>query len=70
MSRLFASGSSGAAGRLVRAAVAAYIRGMSRAFTKEQDDTPVDLGERPVSPHRNLVTSTGLKMIDDEIANL
>ncbi|MBC2884698.1 GreA/GreB family elongation factor [Ochrobactrum sp. CM-21-5] len=43
---------------------------MSRAFTKEQDDTPVDLGERPVSPHRNLVTPDGLKAIEDEIAQL
>lgn len=43
---------------------------MSRAFTKEQDDAPTDLGERPVSPHRNLVTPTGLKMMDEEIARL
>ncbi len=43
---------------------------MSRAFTKEQDDAPDDLGERPVSPHRNLVTPRGLKLIDDEIAHL
>ncbi len=48
----------------------AYIQLMSRAFTKEQDDAPTDLGERPVSPHRNLVTPTGLKMIEDEIARL
>lgn len=43
---------------------------MSRAFTKEQDDAPTDLGERPVSPHRNLVTPEGLKMIEDELARL
>ncbi|MGU3399836.1 GreA/GreB family elongation factor [Brucellaceae bacterium D45D] len=43
---------------------------MSRAFTKEQDDAPDDLGERPVSPHRNLVTQNGLRMIDDELAQL
>lgn len=43
---------------------------MSRAFTKEQDDAPTDLGERPVSPHRNLVTPDGLKMIEDELARL
>ena len=43
---------------------------MSRAFTKEQDDAPTDLGERPVSPHRNLVTPDGLKMIEDELAKL
>ena len=41
---------------------------MSRAFTKDQDDAPIDLGERPISPHRNLVTPNGLKMIDDELA--
>jgi len=43
---------------------------MSRAFTKEQDDAPTDLGERPVSPHRNLVTREGLKMIEEELAKL
>ena len=43
---------------------------MSRAFTKEQDDAPTDLGERPISPHRNLVTPEGLKMIEDELARL
>ncbi|MFD1197680.1 GreA/GreB family elongation factor [Brucella gallinifaecis] len=43
---------------------------MSRAFTKEQDDAPVDLGERPVSPHRNLVTPDGLKMIEQELVRL
>lgn len=48
----------------------AYIQRMSRAFTKEQDDAPTDLGERPVSPHRNLVTPDGLKMIEDELARL
>ncbi|MDR6431517.1 GreA/GreB family elongation factor [Brucella pseudogrignonensis] len=43
---------------------------MSRAFTKEQDDALTDLGERPISPHRNLVTPEGLKMIEDELARL
>lgn len=43
---------------------------MSRAFTKEQDDAPTDLGERPVSPHRNLVTRDGLRMIEEELARL
>ncbi len=43
---------------------------MSRAFTKEQDDAPDDLGERPISPHRNLVTPNGLRLIDAEIARL
>lgn len=43
---------------------------MSRAFTKEQDDNPTDLGERPVSPHRNLVTRNGLQMIEEELLRL
>lgn len=43
---------------------------MSRAFTKEQDDVPVDLGERPVSPHRNFVTTNGLRLIEVELARL
>ncbi len=57
-------------GRLAGKVPLAYIETMSRAFTKEQDDAPTDLGERPVSPHRNLVTPSGLKMIEDEIARL
>jgi transcription elongation GreA/GreB family factor len=42
---------------------------MSRAFVKEQDgiEPRDDLPERAVSPHRNLVTSTGLAMIEDEV---
>jgi transcription elongation GreA/GreB family factor len=45
---------------------------MSRAFTKEDDDTEAIamIGERPVSHNRNLVTAEGLKQIDDEIARL
>ncbi|MBB2970101.1 transcription elongation factor GreA [Mesorhizobium sp. RMAD-H1] len=43
---------------------------MSRAFTKEQDDAPIDIAERPISPHRNLVTPEGLKQIESEIATL
>ena len=45
---------------------------MSRAFTKEDDDTEAIamIGERPVSPNRNLVTPEGLKQIDAEIARL
>lgn len=39
---------------------------MSRAFTKELDDVPADLGERPVSPHSNLVTANGLRLIEAE----
>ncbi|WP_439273347.1 transcription elongation factor GreA [Pseudochrobactrum sp. HB0163] len=43
---------------------------MSRAFTKELDDVPALLAERPVSPHRNLVTRNGLAMIEAEVARL
>lgn len=45
---------------------------MSRAFTREQDgETSLsDIGERPVSHHRNLVTQTGLDMIDAEVTRL
>lgn len=45
---------------------------MSRAFTREDDnDNPLSgLGERPISPHRNLVTAAGLARIDEEIAAL
>ena len=45
---------------------------MSRAFTREDDsdNAIADIGERPVSTHRNLVTSNGLAMIDSAIAGL
>lgn len=45
---------------------------MSRAFTKEDDDTEAIamVGERPVSPNRNLVTAQGLKQIEAEMARL
>ena len=44
---------------------------MSRAFTsEEQNETGFDLGERTVSPHRNLVTPEGLAAIDAEVARL
>lgn len=43
---------------------------MSRAFTKEQDDVPAGLVERPVSPHRNLVTQNGLSQIEAELSRL
>jgi transcription elongation GreA/GreB family factor len=50
----------------------AYALEMSRAFTREDDNENAiaDIGERPVSPHRNLVTEAGLAQIDDEIAAL
>lgn len=42
---------------------------MSRAFTREDDsDAAINIGERPVSPHRNLVTAGGLAQIDRELA--
>jgi transcription elongation GreA/GreB family factor len=45
---------------------------MSRAFTREQDDdrSPSDIGERPISEHRNLVTPEGLQMIEAEAVTL
>lgn len=45
---------------------------MSRAFTR-QDDNEIglsDIGERPVSHHRNLVTPHGLALMDKELAEL
>ncbi|MBL8895202.1 MAG: GreA/GreB family elongation factor [Rhizobiales bacterium] len=43
---------------------------MSRAFVKDQDDIIEDAGERPVSPHPNLVTERGLTLIDEELERL
>ena len=44
---------------------------MSRAFIKEQDgDSAPVLPDRPLSPHRNLVTAAGLAQIETEIARL
>ncbi len=45
---------------------------MSRAFTREDDNDGGlnDIGERPVSRHRNLVTPEGLDRIDAELAQL
>jgi len=44
---------------------------MSRAFTSEQqNETGLELGERAVSAHRNLVTPEGLAAIDAEVARL
>lgn len=45
---------------------------MSNAFSKEPDGNEVfdDLGDRPISPHRNLVTPEGLMQIDGEIERL
>lgn len=45
---------------------------MSRAFTREEDTEAAlaDIGERPVSTNRNLVTREGLAAIEAEIAEL
>src|SRR6185295_15565737 len=50
----------------------AYVRRMSRAFTREDDSDGAiaDIGERPVSTHRNLVTPQGLEAIDAEVSSL
>jgi transcription elongation GreA/GreB family factor len=43
---------------------------MSSAFVREQDDDIVreDLADRPVSPHRNLVTPEGFAQIEAQLA--
>ncbi|MBG0811006.1 transcription elongation factor GreA [Methylosinus sp. H3A] len=45
---------------------------MSSAFTKEQDDDELreELPDRPVSPHRNLVTPEGFAQIEAELGRL
>lgn len=44
---------------------------MSRAFTREEDNEAIaDIGERPISPHRNLVTERGLAQIEAELEKL
>ena len=45
---------------------------MSRAFVKEPDgsEPPEAPPERPLGPHRNLVTARGLALIEAEIARL
>jgi transcription elongation GreA/GreB family factor len=43
---------------------------MSRAFVKETDPAVEDLPDRPVSPHPNFVTPTGLALIDHQLARL
>jgi transcription elongation GreA/GreB family factor len=44
---------------------------MSRAFTREDDNEAIaDIGERPVSTARNLVTEKGLAEIESELARL
>lgn len=41
---------------------------MSRAFVKDADEKAEAPPERPVSPHRNLVTPEGLAAIETELA--
>ena len=45
---------------------------MSRAFTREEDseNAIAGIGERPISPHRNLVTEHGLAQIEENLADL
>ena len=45
---------------------------MSRAFVKEHDEAETfqDLADRPISPFRNLVTVSGLRQIETQIAEL
>ena len=40
---------------------------MSRAFVKETEES-APLPDRPISPHRNLVTRRGLRLIEAEVA--
>lgn len=42
---------------------------MSRAFVKEVEPETVDLPDRPVSTHANLVTAAGLAAIDRRLAH-
>lgn len=37
---------------------------MSRAFVKESDDETTPLPDRPISPHRNFVTASGMAAIE------
>lgn len=41
---------------------------MSRAFVKESDLKSVEVPDRPLSPHRNLVTEAGLNAIEVAVA--
>lgn len=44
---------------------------MSRAFTREDDNEAIaDIGERPISSYRNLVTEHGLRKIEKTLAEL
>ena len=43
---------------------------MSRAFVKESDGAEVELPDRPISDHPNLVTAAGLAQMDEALARL
>lgn len=43
---------------------------MSRAFVKETDQADDGLPERPISPHPNLVTARGLRMLEARVREL
>lgn len=45
---------------------------MSRAFVKEPDDNDAfeELPEKLISEHRNIVTETGMALIEEEVARL
>ena len=43
---------------------------MSRAFTRESDDDPGTLPERPISTHPNLVTPKGLAALEAQLRSL
>jgi transcription elongation GreA/GreB family factor len=43
---------------------------MSRAFVRETEADVIELPDRPISPHPNLVTSSGLAKIDARVQEL
>lgn len=44
---------------------------MSRAFTREDDNEALaDIGELPISPHRNLVTEEGIVQMENHVNRL
>jgi transcription elongation GreA/GreB family factor len=47
---------------------AAWNDSMSRAFVKESDSKPVQLPDRPISPHRNFVTVRGMAAIESNLS--
>jgi len=44
---------------------------MSRAFTREDDNEAIaDIGDLPISPHRNLVTEDGIAQMESNVNRL